>query len=84
MNAARTKKLPAAYFHRPGKSKRQDCFQRQDGPTVRKRSKAAYEANQKLAKFTSVLWREKNPGRHREHVRKSSAKASESDLDEDR
>lgn len=57
---------PAAYFHRPGKTQPQDRFQRQDGPAVRARSKAAYKANPTLAKFMGALWAEKHPEKRRE------------------
>lgn len=64
------RKSPPAYFHRPGKNKRQNRFQRQDGAAVRARSKAKYHADPEKAKAINAEWHKAHPEAHREHVRR--------------
>ncbi len=68
MIASATKPLPRAYFHRPGKDRPQNTFQRQNAAAVRARSKAKYHANPATAKAINAEWQREHPEARREHV----------------
>jgi hypothetical protein len=59
------------YFHRPGKTRTQDRFQRQSATAVRARSKAKYHADQEKAKAINAAWQREHAEQHREAVRLS-------------
>jgi hypothetical protein len=70
MNEATTtkRKLPTKYFHRHGKDKPQDRFQRQDADAVRARSEATCAADPATAKAINVKRQNEHPSEHVEHV----------------